>query len=210
MKHTITVGATGEASAEPDITVIDLGVAVVRPTVAEATAEGAAAAHRLVDALVTAGVAADDIHTSRYSLQPEYDYSGSEPRLRGYRLANTVTAQVRDVAATGAVLDAATAAGGDATVVDGIRFSLGDSTALVSAARAAAWESARAKAAQLADLAGAALGAVLAINEGAGPAGPRPLFAAAKMAAEAAPPILPGETSVSVSLTVTFAIGSSQ
>ncbi len=206
MEHTITVGATGEASAEPDTTLIDLGVAVVRPTVAEATAEGAAAAHRLVEALVAAGVAADDIHTSRYSLQPEYDYSGSEQRLRGYRLANTVTARVRDVSATGAVLDAATAAGGDATVVDGIRFSLADSAALVSTARAAAWESARAKASELAALAGSALGAVVAINEGGGQEAPRPLFAAAKMAAEAAPPILPGETTVTVPLTVAFAI----
>ncbi len=208
MTHTITVGASGEASAEPDTAFVDLGVAVVRPTVAEAAADGAAAARRLIDALVDAGVAADDISTSRYSVHPDYEYTGSEQRLRGFRVSNTVTARVRAIDSTGAVLDAAVAAGGDTTVVDGIRFAVSDDSALATAARAAAWEAARGKAAQLAELAGVALGAVISISEAAGGAVPRPALAMrAPAAADAAPPVLPGETKVTVSLSVSFAIG---
>ena len=65
----------------------------------------------------------------------------------------------------GAIIDAATAAGGDATVVNNLAFSIEDNAELLQMARTAAWADAEGKARQLAQLAGLELGTAISITE---------------------------------------------
>ena len=208
MNNTIAVSGTGQVTGTPDTLIIDLGVQVLRPTVGEATGEAARLAQTVIDALEANGVAEKDIQTTNYSIWPEYDYRNDTETLRGYRVSNTVSAKIRDLDKAGEVIDAATAAGGNDAVVNGIRFDLEADGALITAAREAAWNDAKAKAEQLAALAEVRLGKAVSISETASPTPPPIVYAEAAVGAafDAATPIQPGEASVSVVVTAQFAI----
>lgn len=206
----ITVSGKGEVLGTPDTLTINLGVSLTRPDVSTATNEAADLADRLIAALTNRGVAEADIQTANYSIYPEYDWSGDERRLIGYRVTNTVTAKIRDLDRAGEIIDAATAAGGDEVVVNGLSFSLEDNDELIVAAREAAWQDALAKAQQLASLSGTTLGSPISISESFSSQSP-PIYyerAEAGAADMALTPIEPGQESVTVNLQVRFGIES--
>jgi len=200
----ITVTGRGEASAVPDTLTVDLGVSVLAATVGAAFEGAAGRAGAVIGAITSAGVDERDVQTRDLSVHSEYDHRSDPPRLLGYRVTHTVTARLRNPTATGDVVGAAAEAGGDDFRMNGLSFGIDDDTALLEAARAAAWLDARTKAEQLADLAGVALGAPGDIIESSGD-GVRPMLRVASLAAEAMP-VPVGTTAVSVVVTVTFAI----
>jgi len=204
----ITVTGVGTVLGRPDTMTVTIGVNVVRPTVSEATAEATASATALFVALEAAGVAEQDIQTQNYSIWPQYRYDeGQAPELTGYQVSNTVLATIRDVDAAGSVIDAAVAAGGESSIVQGIGFAVEDDTERLAEARAKAFADARAKAEQLAELAGVELGQVLRMAETLG--GASPVFGTEFAAADSASrtPIQPGEVTSEVRVDIVFAIG---
>jgi uncharacterized protein YggE len=160
-------------------------------------------------ALKGAGIEEKDTQTSRLSLQPQYapNRTGSSP-ITGYRASNRVTIRVRDVAKVANVIDVLVGAG--ANEVGGINFMVSQASKLLDDARDKAVADARRKAEIYAKAAGVTLGLPLSISEGGAPA---PVFRA-KMAmpmATAAPvPIAQGEETLSVSVSVTWAIKQTQ
>jgi uncharacterized protein YggE len=116
-----------------------------------------------------------------------------------------VSVKVRDLTKVGPVIDTAVAAG--ANQVNGISFSVADPAAAASQAREAAIADAKARATELANAAGVALGAATMITEVSAP-GPIPFDyrMAAPAADQAGTPILPGTTEVQVDVEVTYAI----
>lgn len=202
----ISVTGMGEVTGTPDTVEVGLGVSVLAQTVDEAAATAAEKAQALIDSLTSNGVAEEDITTTEYSIYPEYDYSSNEERLIGYRVSNTVQAKIRDIESTGAVIDAATAAGGDDTRVNGLSFSIEDNDELVAAAREAAWSDAMAKATQLAELSGQTLGEARSITETVSmPPVPIP-YAEEAAADRASTPIEPGTSAVTITLQVQFGL----
>ena len=202
----ISVTGMGEVTGTPDTVEVGLGVSVLAETVDEAAATAAEKAQALIDSLTSNGVAEEDITTTEYSIYPEYDYSSNEERLIGYRVSNTVQAKIRDIESTGAVIDAATAAGGDDTRVNGLSFSIEDNDELVAAAREAAWSDAMAKATQLAELSGQTLGEARSITETVSmPPVPIP-YAEEAAADRASTPIEPGTSAVTITLQVQFSL----
>src|SRR5258705_2043033 len=108
----IVVSGTGRVVVEPDVADLRLGVAILRPTVAQARSAAADAMIAILAAIGTAGVARQDTRTTLLSVEPRYDYrDGQPPALAGYDLANVVDVTVRDLAALGAIVDGALAAG---------------------------------------------------------------------------------------------------
>lgn len=200
----ISVGGTGSAAAPPDVALIDVGVDVVARSVAEARSMAATDSTQIMEALRSHGVASPDLVTTAMSIRPEYDHREGR-RLRGYRVANSVEAKVRDIEAVGKVIDAV-AAVGDTIVINGIHFTHADPTVLERRAREAAWEDASRKAAELAVLSGVTLGPVIAITEHSHGAPPTPVRAMAREAAGVVTPIAGGELAVSVTIDVQFSI----
>lgn len=205
--NTISVSGTGKVAGVPDTLVANLGVSVVRPSIDVATGDAADLAQGLIEALTSHGVAEEDIQTNNYSISPEYEYANNSQKLIGYRVTNTVTAKIRDLDTAGETIDAATAAGGSDVVVQGISFDIEANDDLIVAAREAAWNDARSKATQLAQLAGVNLGKAVSIQESTTPSSPPIPYAAEDMAGGASTPIQPGEQQVSVVIQVQFAIG---
>jgi hypothetical protein len=210
IQPTIVVPGSGRVTVEPDVASVRLGVAIIRPTATEAREAAAATMTAILDAVVVAGIARRDLRTALVALNPVTDYSSERgPRVTGYQVTNTVEITVRDLASTGAVIDAGLGAG--ASSLDGLEFRLDDPTAAEESARRSAIEDARRRAATLATAAEVALGDVVGIVEGGRQPIPMPFAGGVRglaMKAEAADtPVESGTQEVAVSVVVTFAIG---
>jgi len=204
----INVSGQGKVTGKPDTLTVNLGISLLRPTVDQATADAAAKAAAVINAFKGAGVAEDDIQTANYTIYPEYDWSGEQQHLLGYRVTNEVRVKIRNLDTAGATIDAATAAGGSATVVNSLAFSIEDNAELLQMARTAAWADAEGKARQLAQLAGLELGSAISITESISYETP-PIYyeRAATDEAGASTPIESGTQDVIVNIQVTFRIG---
>ncbi len=201
----ITVTGFGEASGPPDSVEIEVGVSVLADTVADATSTAAGAAQSVVSALESAGIGGPDVTTAEYALRPEYDYSGNQQRMTGYRVVNTLRAKIRDVTAVGDIVDSVSQAAGDHATINGLRFGVENDAGLQAAAREAAWNDAMTKATHLAALSGQTLGTATSITDTVrGPVVPMRMMADMALAKEAGTPIQPGASTVSVNLVVEF------
>lgn len=200
----ITVIGDGSATAQPDTTTIRLGVEVTAQTPAEALSRTREGAERVVQRLRERGVPEGDVQTSGLNVFPIQAPTREGPpdptAVRGYRGNASITAQARDVAQVGALLDASIEAG--ATSVQGLSFGIRDDSALRRQALVTAIAAARPKAEAAAGAAGLTITGVRAIVEQ--PYGPPAPRAAGGLGGGAAEGIAPGELTVVVRAQVTF------
>jgi uncharacterized protein len=200
------ISVTGEAqiSVAPDIAFVDAGVATDARTAREASEANNTAMAKVFAALKAANIDARDIQTSRLSLQPQYapNRSGPSP-ITGYRASNRVTVRIHDVSKVAGVID--TLVGAGANDIGNVAFEVSQASKLLDDAREKAVADARRKAEIYAKAAGVTLGAPLSISEGGAP---QPMFRAKVMAGMAAAPtpIAQGEETLSISVSVTWAI----
>ena len=208
--RTIYVTGSGSVTGEPDIATLDLGVSVEQETVAEAREEAASAMTALIASLKANNVAEKDIKTENFSIHPQYDYTDNGRILRGYRVNNTVRAKIRELATLSDVIDAAAGAGGNSIVINSIQFMIDDTTPLQTQARSLAVKDAEAKAQTLAEASGVTLGEPITITESTYFEGPPIPFATAEAAfddaARTSTPIVAGELTVTVNVTVVYEI----
>ncbi len=206
--RTINVSGEGRVAMTPDVAVLNLGVNMRDPQLATAQSNATAAMDAVRAALLNAGVAERDIQTSQYSVWVEQDYNQPNQPVIGYNVTQTVTAKVRQIDAAGDVIQVAVDAG--ANQINGIWFTLEDTSDAVRQARELAVADAQARAEHLASLSNATLGPVQTISEGySTPGMPVPYQASGAAYAEkaaAAPSIDPGTMEVIVSVSVSYAM----
>ena len=202
----ITVVGQGTAYGQPDQATVVVGVETFAATVAEATTQNQTTLDNVMAALTAAGIAAEDIQTTNYSLYAEQTYGENGPTgIAGYRVSNQVNVKIRDIALVSDVLAAVTEAGANA--IYGVNFSVADPAALEAEARALAMQDAANRAASLAELGSVSLGEVVVISEVVGaPVMPYGGGYAMEQAASAAPGISPGQLSYQVQVQVTYSI----
>ncbi len=210
MNNGISVTGEGKVQGAPDLAVVELGVSALAPSVAEARDRAATALDGILASMKGAGVDEKDIQTTQLNISPEYNYDNGNQTLQGFRVTNTLTAKIRNIDSTGAVVDGAVAAGGNDTRIDNIYFTIDDPEDLRTQAREAAVADARRKAETLAKASGVSVGNPIVIAETSYSA-PLPYAReayAADQAAGAVPetPIQPGELDVIINVTVTFEI----
>ena len=201
--RTVSVAGKGTILAVPDQATIQIGVRTEAKTSEKALEENNDKMAALQASLRRARIASKDIQTRDFSIWPQYRESSSRTtRITGYEVSNTLVITVRNIENLGKILDAAVKAGGNQ--VHGIEFGFSDPSALLDEAREEAMKDAKRKATQLAKLADVKLGTVVTISESG--SAPTPVFrAAADTFAEAASvPIETGESSVSLSVQVTY------
>ncbi len=166
------IEVTGEGSVElaPDMAVLSMGVVRQAKTARAAVSANSEAMAAVIAALKDGGIAADDLQTSGFAIQPQVHYpkpsrDGEQgpPSIVGYQVTNSLTVRVRDLATVGAVLDAVIALG--VNTGGGIRFTNENAASAIARARAAAVADAVAKARTLAEAAGVGLGPILQISE---------------------------------------------
>ncbi len=149
------------------------------------------------------GVSDRDIRTESMWLTPvyEYDQSGNSS-LAGFQAGQAFSVKVRDVTRTGKVVRAAVDAVGDAGRINGVAFDVEDRVALRHRARAAAFNDARSKAAQYAQLSGRRLGDLVSVNEAASSGPLIPILS--PLVADGAVPIAPGEIKEGIEVVVVY------
>lgn len=215
----IWVSGQGTVTVIPDVAVLNMGVEAEASTVEQAIDEAAVAMDRVIAALYANGVAENDIKTQWFDIYPirewvDMDYpvkswiEDDYEVLLGYRVTNMVTVKIRDVEATGQIIDAAAKAGGDLIRIHGVSFTVDDPSIYESEARAQAIADARDKAQQLANFAGVHMGSPFYISESGGffPIY-QDYYGVGVMAAEQVPtPISPGETEITLTVQMAFAI----
>ena len=207
----IWVTGQGKVTAVPDIAILRLGIEAQETSVAQAQSQATDAMDRVMTALTKNGVAKKDIQTRYFNIRrvTKWDRTKEVEVVIGYRVTNMVTAKIRDIDKAGTIIDAVAEAGGDLTRIDSISFSIEDPSDYYEEAREKAMAEAKAKAKQLAELAGVRLGKPTYILEGAHvlPIYPRMEYEmAAPAPVPAETPISPGETEISLSLQVVYAI----
>ncbi len=203
----VTVIGKGEVKGAPDVLRADVGVSVIAKDVSGALSQASEKAQAVIDAVVGAGVAREDVQTNELSIQPEQTYpQGGPPSITGYNATNSVRINVRDLKKASEVLDKAVRAGGDAARLSSVSFDLDNDADLVKGARERAFNDAKARAEQYAGLSGSTLGKVLRIDESHGSVPPpTPMMGKrAPMQADAqfAPPLEPGQQTVSFQVSV--------
>ena len=135
-------------------------------------------------------------------LADDYSVEGLAPV--GYRVTNTAEVKVRDLDSVGAIIDEIVEAGGDATRVDGVWFSVEDTTEAQQQAREMAMNDAVARADELAAHAGAVRGKLLRVSEDS--FGSDGFYGEIAVLEARGTPIGGGEQEVRVSVHASFAI----
>jgi uncharacterized protein len=202
----LDVVATGEVNRVPDLAIISAGVVTRASSATAALQQNANRMQRVVGALRRAGVAERDIQTSSINLNPDYRYVENQPPvLTGYQAQNQVSVRFRDIAQSGRILDALVAEG--ANQISGPTLTIDKPEAALDEARRDAISKARARAQLYGNAVGKRVGRILLISEAGGFAvpPPMPMMMRRGEAAQAADTsIIPGEQTLSVSLTVSF------
>jgi uncharacterized protein len=204
----LDIVAQGTVKRVPDVAIISAGVVTQGRDAKTAMTANATAMARVLAALRSAGVVERDMSTAQIGLSPQYRYVDNQPPVvTGYQATNNVTVRFRDVAKSGAILDALVSAGSNQ--ISGPTLTIDKPEAAMDEARADAIKTARARAELYARAAGLTVKRIVAISESANMPQPTPMPYArgVMMQAEAKTEVVPGEQDVGVTVNVTFELG---
>jgi uncharacterized protein YggE len=196
----VTVLGSGQVQGVPDTLTADVGIEFTAPDVTAAMNQTNDRQQAVINALVGAGLDRKDISTTTVTLEPRY--SNGSATITGYRATNAIKVKIHPTDTASRMLALIVNTGGDATRISSVSYSIADDSQLVKDARARAFNDAKARADQYAQLSGLRLGRVISISEATGapiaggpPAPPRSM---------AAVPLEPGQQTVSFSVTAVW------
>lgn len=203
---TLDISAEGQTTRVPDVAIVSAGVVTQAADAAAAMRDNAARVERVIAALKAAGVADRDIQTANISLNPQYRYAQNEtPVITGYQASNNVSVRFRDIARSGAILDALVKEG--ANQISGPNLTLDKPDEALDEARLAAMKIARARAELYAKAAGLKVKRIISISESGAELPSQPpvvMMARADFAAAPRTKIVAGEQKVGITLSVRF------
>jgi uncharacterized protein YggE len=203
-----SVQATGEAviQTSPDQAQFTIGVVTEAPSAQDAAAQNASQMQTTLADLRRALGAGGQIHTSGYSLQPNYRSApdGGQPTIKNFIASNTVVVTTSDLAGLGKLIDVVL--GGGANRIQSSQFMLKNDAPVRAQALGEAARQAKGNAEAMAAALGLQLGRVVLLEQGS-PQVIRPVvrqFAAAAMASPTA--IEPGTVEVHATVTLTMEV----
>lgn len=205
-QSTLSVYGSGKAYLTPDLATINIGVHTEGEQASETVALNNSQSEQVVQALRDAGIAANDIQTSNFSIynNQKFDPSGQVSGT-SYIVDNSVFVTVRDISTISNTLSAVVEAG--ANSINSIQFDVSDKSAGLAEARDAAIADAQAQAEQIAGSTGFELGEIQSIDVStSGYTGPFIPGVGGGAAAEAAVPIAPGQMAVTAQANLVYTI----
>ena len=214
----IWVTGEGTLSLEPDLVLLNIGVETQAATVAGARDQAATAMAAIIAAVKAQGLADTDVQTRSFNIYPVYEYpevvefgrTTQKQTLVGYRVSNTASIKIRVLDNVGPIIDDVADAGGDATRINGISFTVEDTKPFMTQLREDAVNDALAKAGHFASLTGVSVGPLVYISEAGGraPVQIESVERAFAVSAAAAPPtsISGGELELRLNVQAVFEI----
>jgi uncharacterized protein YggE len=201
----VTVVGSGNVQGVPDTLTADVSVEAAAADVTTAMNQANDRQKSVLNALNASGIDQKDISTTQVSLQPQYTDNSV---ISGYRASNALQIKIRKLDTASQVLANVISAGGDATRINSVSYSIEDDSKLVSDARARAFNDAKQRAQQYADLSGLSLGKIIQISEAPGGVSPpSPTMPVPRGAMASEVPLQPGQQTVSFSVTAVWELG---
>lgn len=208
---TITIVGTATTRVKPDKVILVFAVETMEETAKEALDRNAEAMSNVLDALTAAGVNENETSTSFFSISPNYNYTetGNVANLTGYTVTNAIQIESKNLQNISDWIDTAVQAG--ANRIDSVSFTLSED--LADNIRISLIERAVDNANKKAEILASALGLNIIgikdalLNEGIGPIEPFVATVTAADAAAAETPIIVGEQTVTISVTVVYKAG---
>ena len=210
-EHVIQTTGTGNVIGTPDRAQVTFSVQTENTDVRAAQAENANRMAKVHDALIATGIPRDALKTTGYNIYPVYEDSNGilKPKIRTYRVTNSLTVTLHNVSKTGEVIDTAVANG--INQADSIRFMLSDEQAQVL--RTEALKEAVTRARSDADTISAAMGtSITGVQRAETGSSYSPVYFqnyamdATAPRASAETPIQAGDITVSASVTISYTI----
>lgn len=195
----VTVVGAGQVQGSPDTLTVNASMEFLAADATGAMNQTNERQQAVIDALVAAGIDRKDLATTQADLQPQY--GSDSTTISAYRATNSVNVTIRDLSKASEAIGLIVNTGGNATRINSISYSIEDDSQLVRDARARAFEDAKDRAGQYAELSGLSLGKVISISESGG-ALPPPMPMPARGMMESAVPLEPGQQTVGFSVTV--------
>jgi len=201
----VTVVGEGKVEGTPDTVTVNAAIESIASDATAAMNQTNERMAAVIDAVAAQGIDRKDVSTKQVNLQPQY---GDNSVITGYQASNSIEVKIRKIEAASPTINAIQTTGGNATRINSVSFSIDDDSQLVKDARARAFNDAKDRAQQYADLSGLKLGKVISISE-AGTSTPPPPTPMPRFDAMAAAPVplQPGQQTVGFSVTVVWELG---
>lgn len=217
-QNTIVVSGMGEVFAKPDMATVSFSVTSENLDVSKASDAVNTKIAAIVAKLEADGVAATDIQTADYSINPQYNYVNSATQingiyipsgtqtLAGYDVTQNINLNIKDLTKAGTIITDLTSLG--VTNMSGLTFTNSKETDLTKQARDAAIADARSQAQDLAKALGVKLGDIVAYSDGGSPIYyAKAMTAAVPSASGSVTAVLPtGENDITSNVSITYAI----
>ncbi|MCX8201118.1 MAG: SIMPL domain-containing protein [Candidatus Caldarchaeum sp.] len=200
----LSITGVAETTFAPDTVVMSFTVEEKAPSPAEALSKLTAAANNVVSAVLRLGISQDDVRTTAINIYPEYVYREKEPPLIvGYIASYSIEVKTRRIADAGVIIESAVNAGAD--YLSGVYFISSPEllNKVYTQLLAAAVTDAESKADALLAPLNMKRVAVKSVSISDSP--PFPVHKAAEARATG-PPIMPGTTTYTVSVHITYQI----
>ena len=216
--NTITVSGKGEVNKSPDTAKVSFSVRTEKKVLKEAQDEVSAKIGKIKTELIAKGIEEKYIKTDSYTSYPQYDYNQarcysaycppSNPTLRGYEVAHSITVSVKNLDTVESVLGIL--ATNTVTDMQGPNFGFEDDKMIAREARDLAISDAKVEAEKLAKSLGVRLVRIVSFSENGG-GYPMPMYAKADLGTamnmnERTPEIPVGEQKVSSNVTIVYEI----
>lgn len=198
-----SVSGEGKVTAIPDSAKVTVGITQSGQNLGEVQGQVNGVINKLTDDLVKLGIKRENIKTTNYNINPDYDYTSSPPTSRGFTVSASQEITVENLELLGQVIDTAVADG--ANIVGGVTFKVNEKKRkeLMQEARKLAAQDAKEKANQLAEAAGITLGKVIDAQEQENFGRPIP-YALDAQAVERSTQLEPGTSEIISTITLTF------
>jgi len=206
--RSINMSAEGKVTAKPDLATLSFAVVTQGKDAVKVQADNDAKMTTVMDYLKSNNVNSEDIQTSGYNLNPQYDYSSpniAPGTISGYNLTQNITAKIRKLDTVPTILGGLTTKG--INQINNVAYTIEDPDKLKQQARDFAIDKAKQKAKELADRIGVRLGKVINFSE-ASSYFPEPYYydkaMPVGMGGGGSSPVEPGMQDVTISVTLTF------
>lgn len=200
--HALKVSGSETLQAAPDQATITLGVITEDEDPRKAQQANSQSIARVIAGLKSIGISEDQLKTSEYRIDPQYDYVGGKEQFKNYKVHYIIQVQTTEIEAIGIIIDTAVSNG--ANSISNIRFSLSTPEVYYNQALSLALKNAYEKALSMARTIGVTLNPIPTLVEEMSETTPPVLFQTSSYTKAVTTPIQPGELNITATVRVEY------
>ncbi|WP_028550783.1 SIMPL domain-containing protein [Paenibacillus sp. UNC451MF] len=201
-RNMIEVTGEGTVSATPNKAIIVLGVITENISLTVAQKENANTLSNIIDALLNLSIPKENIQTTQYSIDIQYNYEDGHQIFRGYKVTHLLQLTIDEIDLTGLIVDTAVKEG--ANTVSNIQFTLAHPEIAYMNALSIAIKNGLFKATTIAKTLGVTLHPAPCLVQEILRTQEPILYSATSYSPSVATPIQPGELKISASIKANF------